>query len=612
MSSVEIMSKDKIFISPLCSGNISLTANVEEINEDVTYPENNKTTVEFSFSITDEGGINIPGGDTLIIDYTNIDEGGSGNGITPSYQSGATYSGAEGTPSNRNWIDWIPAFYSNGTIRINAIFMDSDDSSNKVDMTFDALMYIKDGDKPNWFPYSLNLIDDPLDNTKKMMPYPMDGIINSSGENIKHETLGDNSNLFHQFSIGAWPGFRPIEAGINIDGVKRGHLPRPTFRITCKNNLGSAFRLSSLTVSFTFNYAADGILMNLGASYAKDVCQLYCDPKYLNVNEKADPTTGADRYLWAIVDGFAAKSQGLIDDSEVVRVFGYYNKTDENNNKTKTTVHLDAVTETAGTNHPAFVYKSDISTNPVAFLDNLRMANKGLESGSEFAKVITPKIICQEDTFKQVTVTCVKPDPDDVSKDITCNPSDKDAEFIISVRLRDDETEEIASETRKGVTRDDFNRCVKTIKYFNIDTPYVEGIVDPDTGIQTGVRVKRSDINRIFYDTLYSQYEESVVLESIRGDVEPYALIKINAEDNKTDSWIPIYNGKPIQFNESLSRCTDGVRSRDLFYFCNKGGSSPNKIDLGNTPKRYRVTLQVEYGKYKGMTVHKYVEKKVT
>lgn len=609
MVQAEVMPLDRIFISPLCSGAISINANVEEASEDIDYPEVNNTAVEFSFSLTSEAGITVPASDRIEFDMQSV-----APLMTVTYHSGAVYTGDAGTSDKAQWMKWIPAFYSSGMIRVNAVFMDSDDSANKVDMTFDAFMYIKNADRPAWYPYSLELIDNPLDSSKKMMAYPMDGLITSSGDNIKHETIGDNTNMAHQFSIGAWSSFRPIVADINEDGIKRGFLPPTCFKVTCTNNLASAFRLSSITFSFTFNYAGDGTLMNLGSTYAKDVVQLYCDPKYLTQTEKDTPTSGATRHIWAIVDGFAAKSSDAIDDSEVVRVFGYYKKTDSNGTSTtKTCVHLDMVPETAGTNHPAFVYKSDISTDPISFLDNLRMASNGLKSGEEYASVITPKLICQSDTFKHVDVTCTKIDPNDSTQMIVCNPADKDAEFNIVVKLRSDSVDEIENTVtgKKGVNKADFDRCVKTVKFCNVDTLYTPVTQDAN-GNDVGLVVKRTNINKIFYDTLSSNFEELVVLESIRGDIEPYALIKINSADNKVDTWIPIYNGKPIQFNESLSRCNDGMRSRDIFYFCEKGGNSPNVIEVGETTQRYRVTIEITYSKYKGMEIHKYVPKVAT
>jgi len=534
MSNNEVVSLDKFFIDPLCNGTITISSSVAEVVDTVDYPESNNTAAECSASYGT--AITITPGGLFEFDFDST---------TTSYGD------------NLGILKYIPAFYSSGSIVINAIVQESDDEDGAVDLTFDAMMYVADADKPTWYPYSLELVTDPDDVTLERMPYPMDGMITSPNDNTKHDSIGENTNLTHTFTIGSWVGMRPMVESFNTDGIKRGHLPPLSFKVTCKNNLESSVTFSSLKVSISFNYASDGTLMNLGSTAVADFCKLYCDPKFINNDEKTDPSDGEDRYLWAIADGY---SKG-----EILHVFGYYRQTQSDSTTKLKCVYLKKVAATEGTNHAAFVYKSDIAVNPVDFSDNYRMVFRGFYS-DEYAYVVTPKVICQSDKFKDISVTCMKEViSDDEEADtsyIECSPSDVDAIFMIVVKLRDDDIDEIAIVgTRLGVTSDDFNSAIKTIKFYDVDTAFVPYTENED-GTNTAIQVLRSDINKIFYDTLAKSFEEDVILVSSFNDVIPYVELKINSY---ADYIFPLYDGKSITFNESLSRCTDGVRSRELF-----------------------------------------------
>ena len=577
----EYIELDKIYISNLCNGNISVQADISEITDAVDNNDASQSSVEFHISDSDEEGIEVEGGDTkeYIVEY-------------------ASEIGDDTTLKMR----YIPAFYSGGSVRIDAILMETDDPDSKIDITFDVLMYIDDEVVPGWYPYNLKLTGS--GDSEKMCDV-LDGIITSPNANVLNESIGENTNLTTQFTIGSWKGMRPI---INqwppfMDGVHIGCLPDVYFKVKCKNNLEDAVRFSSITVSFSFNYDTNATLCNLGNPKSSDFAQLYPGPRNL-------PSGENNTNLWAIVDGYSGGSVAV--SQEIIKVFGYvYHSGNDGDTESFEVVPLLPVAETGGTNFPPVVYKSN--TEILSTYDNTRLNKKGTRGG-EVAWVITPAVICQDVHFKEIEVECLKPVSDlpeeeedgesveDTRDRVPCHPSDEDAEFWIKLKLRDDIPEYGEGEYSDYLSRGDFDSVIDIVKFFNVDVGYTSYDYEND---KSTLVVNRSDIDKTFYDTLGGNLSSYVVLKSSRGDVEPFVMIKINS----WTTFIPIYNNNLIEFRESLTQCSDGVRSRDLWVFGEKGDPNAlsNVIKVGDmSEKRYRVKLKVVYDRYKNMHVHRY------
>lgn len=578
MTDVDYRKLDDFYIPNLCNGSISIVANVSEVGEIINEVDDKIKTVEFSVS---RSAIEIEGNTKYELVINTSTSGGK----------------------NLDYLEYIPAFYSSGSIIIDAVVGDTFDDNGAVNLTFDIPMYIADEDKPDWYPYSLALQADPDDATKEIMCDAMSDMEQCPQKDAIYESISANTSIQTTFSINSWIGFRPIVPKIPpyTNQLHVGCLPPTSFKLIIYNNIPASVILSNVTVSFKFSYDKRGTLMDLGNKSAKEFCQLYCGPNKIP-GDAENGTSGPDRWAWAIIDGY----DGGIDESlvEVKKVFGYFNKTSTDRKSSELmTFAMEPMDDTGSTSFPPFVYRSYIPIIPK--YDNDRMVNRGFEAG-EKAWPVTQAVVCQSEKFKRVKVTCEKPSGEiENGKEIlmSCSPSDPTPKtaFYVKIELRDDIDEFTCDH---GITIKDFNSCIKTMKFFNVDVPYTP--YDSKSDTETRMKVLRSDIDKTFYDTLALTYENAVVLKSNRGDIEPFTRIKINS----WDTWIPIYNGKSIQFNESLTRCTDGVRSRELFYFGDETDekSIPNVIKLDETTeKRYNVGIEIRYQKYTGMHVHKYI-----
>lgn len=597
---IENVPLTKIYVPALCNGSISITPNITLIDESYKDENSKSETVEFSYTYAGEDG-----DDGIIIEGDEL------------YEIDIDMDCTDGT--NLNYLKYVPAFYSNGTINIDSVIKETDDPDSKVDLVYDVLMYVKAIDKPSWYPYDLDLRDAVLeddwyseDPDKKGMAYVMEGMINSPNKEVEYNTIGDNTNVPLAFSINSWVGFRPLWTDLppHKPTVRMGLLPPLSFKVYIKNKLADSVTLSQITISFKFNYDTKAVLMNLGSPSASDFCQLYCGPNKMagDAGENED-VTGDPRHLWAIVDGYEGGTD--TDQEEIVKVYGYFDKWNATKGYSeRQTVVLEPVTSTGGSNFPPVVYKSKEAVIPR--FDNDRMVYRGFRSG-EVAWVVTQKEMCQGSKFKDVIVKCVKPSVDEETEEISgysrCPTNDPDAEFHIWIKLRDD-VEEVTCDD--GMTIEELEGAIKTVRFFDEDIAFAsttgEGTTDPPSNIV----FKRLDINKLFYDTLYDTFEESVVLVSMRDDVEPYVEIKINSNQIEEQlDWIPLYHGKPLKFNESLSKCTDGIRSREIWFYGDKNDSAaiPNVIELNpDIPYQYRVSFSISAMEYKDMHVHVDVE----
>lgn len=538
---------DEIYIPNTCSGEITVSANIHEVSDKVIDNNTKQRSYEFSSSYT---AVSINGGDTHVITI-------------------------EGD------LDYIPAFYSNGNIVIHTTVGSTDDLDGGVDLLYDAVMYISQSNKPSWYPYDTNYDSD-----------VMTSLITSPKKDAVYSSIAANTSIQTNFSICSWTGIRPILRVVNPneDNSLMGCLPSTSFRITIKNNLSSSIILSNVTISVSFSYSMDSPLMQLGNKTIDNVSYLYPGPKYVG-----------DTNLWTIIDGY--------EPDEVIKVFGYFYETINNKGVLKT-VSLLPVEETGGSNHAAIVWKSAEPIVPEA--DRDRILTRGLREG-EKALVITPAIICQDSHFKNVVVLCKKRTDiivDNTPSYMLCSPSDEDAIFFVKVVLNKNIEE---ATVENGIEEDDFNDAISRMFFFNVDTPFLPYDDDDVDSIKEEkmMQVKRKDISDIFYDTLGSNYEESVILVSVRDDIEPRIEIKINSYKD----WIPIYNNKAIRFSESLMTCTDGVRSRDIWFFGEKSDPKAlsNTIKINDNPDigkdhRYDVSISVSYMEYKSIHIHEYIE----
>lgn len=571
-----------ICIPELCTGDIDLIASVQEIREGITDPNAKRDSVECSRSLPDI---------TLV---------GDGH-----------YEMVINTANTDNILREVPAFYDSGTITVNALVARSDDPDGAIDLHFDLILEVEDSNKPGWYPYSLAHIVDPDDSDKIACCSALDGTVTSPKEDVEHASIGRNTNLPVTFTLNEWKGFKPIVNRVTSKGVITGCLPPLTFRLRIYNNLAYDVIFSSISVSISIGYQTNCTLGNLGSKYSSDYCLMYCDPLKLPGDDENNEDEGLDRYIWAIVDGYEGGTGTELQ--EIVKVFGYYLHTEaDNKSKTLKTIVLEPVENTGGANYPPVVYKS--KTALLKRIDNTRMIYRGPSSGEQ-AWVVTQEIICKDGRFFDTVVESKKlldPEVAD-SPYIPCNPGDEDAVFFIRTEIADDIDETTIED---GITVEDINDSIKTLKFFNVDTTYL-GCIDPgdDEMSEDDVdgmthQIARTSINKLFYDTLTLSYEQSVVFMSFRDDVEPYILVKINSNQFKDPlDWIPIYNGKPIKFSESLRYCIDGVRSRDIWFFGDKKDKKciPNTIEVKcDVPRIYRINIEISYEKYLNSYLHKY------
>jgi hypothetical protein len=583
---IELLSN--IFIPETCTGELSVVASIEEIRENVKNSDSQRETIEGSKSYTN---VIIDGNDSyeMILSTTTVGE----------------------------ILRCIPAFYDSGIINVNATVSNTDDPDSEVDITFDLIVEIDDAVRPSWYPYSLERISDPTDAGKYLCSSVLTGLITSPRINVVRETMGDNTNNPVSFTMNAWKGIRPIVNNILPQkSVIAGCLPDVTFRLTCYNNLSSAITFSSIEVSISIGYQANCTLGNLGSKSASDYCQLYWDPLQVPGDSNTDEDVGVDRYLWAIVDGYEGGTGTTLQ--EIVKVFGYFLKTN-GSAKELNTVVLEPISATGGTNYPPVVYRTAVPILPR--LDNTRMTYRGPSSG-EYAWPVTQELICKDERFLDITVQCkkvVETTDDGTQVYLECSPGDEDAEFHITTEIATDIPE---TTIENGLTKDDIDGAIQTLKFFNIEIPYL-GCIEQQTSSQSNDDyatvvssythiIQRSNINKVFYDTISTSYKKSVVFISMRNDVEPFILIRINNNQLKESlDWIPIYNGKSITFSESLKYCTDGVRSRDVWFFGDKGrtGVIPNTVEVRCTiPRVYRVNVEIQFDEYVSAYIHKYAE----
>jgi hypothetical protein len=467
-------------------------------------------------------------------------------------------------------------------------------------------MYVDDADKPEWYPYSLALRAANADDewygdepNKKGMAYVMDGMINSPNKDITYDSMAANTSVPLSFSINAWNGFRPIVNNFppfNPE-IRMGLLPPVSFKLYIKNNLASNVVLSQLTVSFKFNYNSNAALMCIGSAVASEFCQMYCGPKKMD-GDSTDGLTGPDRELWAILDGY--------DLSEVVKVYGYFDKwNDVKKRNEPQVVVLLPVEETGGSNFPPVVYKSKAAVIPK--FDNDRMIYRGFHSG-ENAWPVTQKELCMSTKFKNVTVISAKLDVGTLTYSY-CSPNDENAGFYVFVELRNDIEETTVED---GLTQAEFDAAMKTMRYFNLERTYVQSVSPTHSYLpgEAKIAFSRKQINKVFYDTLYDTFENVLVLTSQRDDCEPFVNIRINQNQlSEPLGWIPMYDGKPLMFHESLAKCSDGVRCRDILFFGTKDEGTPhaNVIEIDyDTKKPYDVMFTITVSEYENMHVHQF------
>jgi hypothetical protein len=544
---------NSIYIHPDTDGNITISAEISKFNDEETAYEYSKDT-------------------SLMFAATQIPDPILASDTFEWIIDSDTYNTSDETAVRAllTGLNDIPAFYTSGTVTINFVVKRTKDPDKKIDLTWDCKAYFPT--PPTWYPYDLTLNDGEMADA-------LYGLITSNGENVAHETVGKNTNFSKTFGIGTWPDIRPVLVKFVLDSdgnsIKRGCLPPAVFKITCTNNLAYDVELSSVTVNFSFSYAADGMMMDMDNSSRSEVAKLYCAPKKAATNKM---------YLWAITDGY--------EKDEIIRVFGYYNKLNvDGNYKVSTVLNMIPVAGIDDTNNSPYVYRSDVVISSV---DTNRMAYGGITS-DEYAKVLTDEVICTEARYRDLDIVVVD------GKD----PNESDAVFEITVVPRTD-TDELLTES-------EIISAIESIKFYDITKDY-EGPLIP-------ILITRAEINPVFYDSLSDYFESAVILVPPSGKLEP--MIELNIND-KT-GWLPITNSTSITFRESLTKCTDGIRSRDIFYYGTRPSETTVVSDeelvtysasqLANSyavralsKNKYKVKIHTVYGRYKKCYVHKDIE----
>lgn len=296
----------------------------------------------------------------------------------------------------------------------------------------------------------------------------------------------------------------------------------------------------------------------------KKQARLYTLPKGAEVTRYSN----MDFPVYAVLDGYLVGTSER--PPEVVKVYGTWNEFHDDGEDGfyfPTTVQLYPVDGMDGPDYPTCLYKSSINPYPMKGVDFIRVTDGNWMNNDGVIVIDAPKIAASE-KYRVI----------DVRVEGDKSPDDQMAAFVITT------TENQG--TDDFVTIDEICDNVDKIHFFNYVCDFA-----------TQVKVNRSSIDPMFYETLWQTYDKAPVLESIVE--EP--LYYINFTINDYPKMIPIYDGQTLKFSDSLQHAADGVRSGDIFYF---DGKTPNVINMQNPTKhKYKVKFQYDYEVYKDVYI---------
>ena len=393
----------------------------------------------------------------------------------------------------------------------------------------------------------------------------MKNLITSSNSETMDPNMTDYTNYTRSFAIQKWSQIPPFVIKEFVDEpattimVKRAMLADPRIHLRVTNNLSSDVTLSYTLCTIKFSYNSTNIFMNMRTEGDRRQKQsrIYTLPKGAEVTR----LDSLDFPIYAIVDGYKVGPP-----SEIVKVYATWNEYNiDGDYYFPTTIELLPVEGMSGTDYPTCLYKS---AEGVMYKDDfIRITDGGWMNGDGITVLDAPTIAAS-DHYRII----------DIKVQNDASPDDPNAVFEITTTPN--------TSVDDQVTEDDLFNNISKIHFFNQTINY-----------GSSVTINRSDIDPMFYETLWQTYNNAVVLESISE--EP--LYYINFSINDYPKVVPIYNRQTLRFSDSLNHSSDGVRSGEIFYI---DGKTPNIINMQcPTQHKYKVKFKFDYEVYKDIYV---------
>ncbi|MFA5760179.1 MAG: hypothetical protein WC877_00190 [Dehalococcoidales bacterium] len=522
-----------LIISPKCDGTVRITASIKDLERLEYYNSTNTSEIQF---------------------YANYDSVTLGSNASTDFIIDKNGSVGATEVSVANLVK-IPAFYDRCTVdvefRVKGTYRGQTlEVENKLEVKFEEI--------PSW--YEESYIDDVNGDITKYL-------IKSDKSIVKSSVIADNSTFTQVYYMDPFGGIPPFIEGwytpIDKDGnaisdgaLKRALLSPPTFIFTMKNNTASAVTINGLIIKFTFEYKEDGVLMNMGASSIKsERANIYTYSKGIEMNGDIEDAESTKYPLFCIAENY--------DIDEIVKVYGFYGKSIQSGDGWSdafgTFVQLEALT-LPGTNYAPVLWGK---TEVLPKKDYKRIAYHGT-SNLDFAKVITPQMIASDSKYRNIEVTPKQPGDEfsqfgTICVDITPNDAIEDK-----------------------ITISELSANVSKLRFFNVEVDFA-----------THVEISKGEIDNLFSEMFYRNYKDAPILQSVRCESLYYVEFTIN--DYAT--YVPIYNNQTLEFRDTLSYGTVGVRSGDVFYI---NENIPNKISMRfPTTHKYEVQFNSDYDVYK-------------
>jgi len=506
INSLDVFHEKPIIIPAECTGDIRLTANVEELEE----PELS-TKTDYTSTITS------------FVNLINVEIGG-GSSITFEIDKDTTLEtsieSGEVSDCNVLNLECIPAFYTGGQVYCQFSIGETDDDDGEFDVKWDMGMMFPS--MPTWYEGNLSYDSQIIKN-----------IINSDNSEINFPSSAEYTRYDHTFNIDGWSEMPPFELTWYNDpklgyAIKRACLSPPTFKFTLTNEHTSRVLLNNVTIRWSWNFNPSDIFMNMRTEGDKRKKQkrMYTLPK----GSDATRLEGLDYPIFALVDGYKRS-----DPPEVIKVYGQWNEYNEDGDYYfPTTVLLDPVEGMSGPDFATCLFKS--TDHKLKSADFIRIVDNGWMNGDGPIVITAPDVAASEH-YRNVDVTI----KDDKTSD------DQSAIFIVTTTPN--------TSVDDNITTDELNTYMSKVHFLNTEYDYA-----------TSVEIPRSAINPIFYETLWKTYDKAPILESISE--EP--LYYVNFSINNYPKLVPIRNGQTLEFSDSLTHAADGIRSGTIFYIDGK------------------------------------------
>ena len=506
INSLDVFRDKPIIIPAECTGDITLTASIEELAKFVPNDKTKYTSTVTSF-----------------VNLINVEIGGSSSitfEIDKDTVKSTVIESGEISDCDLSNLEFIPAFYTNGQVHCQFSIGETDNEDGKFDIKWDMGMMFPS--MPTWYEGNLSYDSQIIKN-----------IINSDNSEVNFPESADYTRYDHTFNIDGWSEMPPFELVWYNDpklgyAIRRACLSPPKFKFTLSNEDTSRVLLNNVTIRWTWNFNPTDIFMNMRTSGGKREkrSRIYTLPK----GADATRLKGLDYPVFAIVDGYEKT-----EPSQIIKVYGQWNEYHESGDYYfPTTVLLEPVSGMDGPDFPTCLYKS--VDHKLKSEDFIRITENGWMQGDR-AIVLDGPTVAQDEHYRTINV--------EIANDL--DPDDQRAVFVITTKPN--------TSIDDQVTEDELATYMKYVHFYNVTAEFA-----------SVVEIPRSSIDPIFFETLWQTYDKAAVLESI--EEEP--LYYINFSINKYPNLIPIYNGGSVKFSDQLTHAADGVRSGKIFYIDGK------------------------------------------